>query len=109
MSAMRTAQPTIAVGTVLEATAFPEGRHSTHILHIDFGDNIGIKKSLARLAPNYVDDEMIGQQILAIIDLEPKQIGHHMSEVLTLAVPDEHGNAILIKPERPVPNGGLMY
>lgn len=109
MTAMQNIQPTIAVGTVSEVTAFPEGRYSTHILLIDFGERIGVKKSLARLAPNYVGEEIIGKQVLAIIDLEPKQIGSHMSEVLTLAVPDEQGNAILITPERSVPNGGFMY
>lgn len=99
----------IRVGRVSEVQPFPEGRYSTHILMIDFGQELGTKKSLAKLAPNYTGPELVGSQVLAVINFPPRQIGKHRSEVLTLGVPDEHGNVILLRPERDVPLGGKLY
>lgn len=99
----------IRVGKVLDVQPFPEGKYSTHILTIDFGTEIGTKKSLARLSPNYTGNDVIGKQTLAVVNFPPKQIGKHISEVLTLGVPDENGNVVLIHPEKPVPLGGEMY
>jgi tRNA-binding protein len=99
----------IRVGVVTEITPFSGGKHSTHILMIDFGQELGVKKSLARLAPNYDGPELVGRQILCVVNFPPRQIGKHLSEVLTLGVPDEEGNVVLIGPDRDVPLGGKLY
>ncbi len=99
----------IRVGRVIEVTPFPEGRYSTHILMIDFGAPLGTRKSLAKLAPNYDGPELVGTQVMAVVNFPPRQIGKHQSEVLTLGVPDENGNVVLLRPEREVPPGGRLY
>lgn len=99
----------IRVGRVIEVQPYPEGRHSTHILMIDFGSDLGVKKSLARLAPNYDGPEAVGRQVLAVVNFAPRQIGKHLSEVLTLGVPDENGNVVLLRPDQEVPLGGRLY
>jgi tRNA-binding protein len=99
----------IRVGRVVEVQTFPEGRYSTHILMIDFGPGLGIKKSLAKLAPNYEGPELVGRQVLAVVNFPPRQIGKHQSEVLTLGVPDDKGNVVLLRPDRDVPAGGRLH
>lgn len=99
----------IRAGRVLEAAPFPEGRYSTHILMIDFGPELGVKKSLARLAPNYQGPELVGRVVLAVVNFPPRQIGPHRSEVLTLGIPDAEGHTVLIQPERDVPPGGRLH
>ncbi len=98
----------IRVGEVVNVEDFPEGKYSTHILQIDFGEEFGVKKSLAKLAPNY-GTEIVGRQVVCVTNFAPRQIGKHMSEVLTLGVPDGDGNVVLLHPERSVPAGGRMY
>jgi len=93
----------IRVGIVLEAMPFPEGKHSTHILMIDFGPDLGTKKSLAKLAPNYAAHELMGRQVLCVVNFPPRQIGKHLSEVLTL------GNVVLLRPDQDVPLGGRLF
>jgi tRNA-binding protein len=96
----------ICTGTVLTCEPFPEGRFSSHILTIDFGETIGIKKSLARLTPHYDDfATLVGIQVLAVVNFPPRQIGKHKSECLTLGVHDSDGNVVLIRPEHTVPDG----
>ena len=99
----------VRVGRVVEAHPFPEGRHSTHVLRVDFGPGLGVKKSLARLAPNYGADELAGRLVLAVVNLPPRPIGGHRSEVLTLGVPDAAGNVILLRPDADVPLGGRLF
>lgn len=99
----------IRVGRVIDVQAFPEGRYSSHILMIDFGNELGTKKSLAKLAPNYEGSEVVGRQVLAVVNLAPRQIGKHLSEVLTLGVPDESGQVVLLRPDRDVSLGGKLY
>lgn len=99
----------IRVGKVLTVEPFPEGKFSTHVLTIDFGSEIGTKKSLARLHPNYKGPELIGRQVLAVVNFPPRQIGKHLSEVLTLGVPDAEGNVVLVRPEREAKVGGKLY
>jgi len=99
----------IRVGRVIDVQAFPEGRYSTHILMIDFGPELGAKKSLAKLAPNYEGSEVLGRQVLAVVNFPPKQIGKHLSEVLTLGLPDQVGSVVLLRPDRDVPLGGRLY
>jgi tRNA-binding protein len=99
----------IRVGRVIDVKPFPEVRYSTHILLIDFGPEIGAKKSLAKLAPNYQGDEVVGRMVLCVTNFPPRQIGKHQSEVLTLGVPDERGNVVLLRPDTNVPLGGRLY
>ena len=99
----------IRVGKVLQCEPFPEGKYSTHVLQIDFGPEIGTKKSLARLLPNYTEKDVIDTLVLGVVNFPPRQIGKHLSEVLTLGVPDADGNTVLLRPEREVPLGGRLY
>lgn len=99
----------IRVGTVIEVTPFPEGRYSTHILLIELGSVLGTRKSLAKLTPNYEGDEVLGRQVLCVVNFPPRQIGKHQSEVLTLGVPDENGDVVLLRPDHDVPVGGRLY
>ncbi len=99
----------IRVGKILSVEPFPEGKYSTHILHIDFGPEVGTKKSLAKLKPLYEGPELVGRQVLGVVNFPPKQIGKHVSECLTLGIPDQEGNAVLLHPEREVPLGGKLF
>jgi tRNA-binding protein len=99
----------IRVGVVTEITPFTGGKYSTHILMVDFGPDLGVKKSLARLAPNYDGPELVGRQVLCVVNFPPRQIGKNLSEVLTLGVRDDQGNVVLIEPDRDVPLGGRLY
>ncbi len=99
----------IRVGRVLSVEPFPEGKYSTHVLRIDFGPEIGEKKSLAKLKPLYDGPELVGKQVIAVVNFPPKQIGKHLSEVLTLGMPDAEGNAVLLHPGKEVPLGGKLF
>jgi tRNA-binding protein len=99
----------IRVGTVVEAAPFPEARKPAYRLMIDFGPEIGVKKSSAQITKNYRLDELVGRQVAAVVNFPPRQIGPLMSEVLTLGFPDAEGEVMLIGPDRKVPNGGRMY
>ncbi len=94
---------------MVEVQPFPESRCSTHILRIDFGPVLGVKKSLARLAPSYEGSEVVGKLVLGVVNFPPRQIGKHQSEVLTLGVPDANGAIALVHPDRDVPLGGKLY
>jgi tRNA-binding protein len=99
----------IRVGRIVAVQPFPEGRSSTHVLEIDLGSELGRRKSLARLAPNYGYDELAGRQVLCLVNLPERQIGKHRSQVLTLGVPDADGQVVLIRPDTEVPLGGRLY
>jgi tRNA-binding protein len=99
----------VRVGTIVEAAPFPEARKPAYRLLIDFGPEIGTRKSSAQLTRNYRIDELVGRQVAAVVNFPPRQIGPLMSQVLTLGFPDEDGEVVLITPEREVPNGGRMY
>lgn len=99
----------IRVGTIVEALPFPEARKPAYRLVIDFGSEIGVKKSSAQITKNYTIEELTGRQVAAVVNFPPRQIGPMMSEVLTLGFPDAAGEVMLIEPSRAVPNGGRMY
>jgi len=95
----------IRVGTIIEVQAFPEARKPAWKLVIDFGPEIGLKKSSAQITDNYDAGALSGRQVLAVVNFPPRQIGPFMSEVLTLGVSAPDGSIVLIGPERPVDNG----
>jgi tRNA-binding protein len=99
----------IRVGTIVEAAPFPEARKPAYRLMIDFGPEIGVRKSSAQITRNYRLDELVGRQVAAVVNFPPRQIGPLMSEVLTLGFPDAEGEVMLLGPDRKVPDGGRMY
>jgi tRNA-binding protein len=99
----------IRVGTIIAAEPFPEARKPAFKLKIDFGANIGVKKSSAQITSHYKLEELIGRQVAAVVNFPPRQIGPFMSEVLTLGFPDDVGGVVLIGPSQNVPNGGKLF
>ena len=99
----------IRVGRVVAVEEFPEARKPAWKLTIDFGPSIGVKRSSAQLVGLYGREELLGRQVLAVVNFPTKQIGPFMSECLTLGVPDEQGRVVLIGPEREVPVGGRLF
>ena len=98
----------IRCGTIIKAEPFPEARKPAFKLLIDFGGDLGTKKSSAQITQNYDCDALIGKQVMAVVNFPPRQIGPLMSEVLTLGVPDDDGEVMLIRPDQPVPDGGRL-
>ena len=99
----------IRVGEIINVEDFPEARKPAYKLTIDFGSEIGIKKSSAQITKHYSKDELIGKQVIAVINFAPKQIGPFISEVLTLGLPDENGDVVMLSPTKNVPKGGKMF
>jgi len=99
----------IRTGTILKVDDFPEARKPALKLTIDFGDEIGVKKSSAQITAHYTKEDLMGKQVLAVVNFPPRQIGPFMSEVLTLGLPDMDGEVVLLSPDQPVPNGGRMH
>ena len=99
----------VRVGTIVAVEAFPEARRPAWRLQVDFGRDIGIKRSSAQLVANYAKEQLLGRQVAAVVNFPPKQIGKLTSEVLVLGFPDAAGEVRLVVPEAPVPNGGRLY
>jgi tRNA-binding protein len=99
----------IRVGTILTAEAYPEARKPSYRLTIDFGPDIGVKKSAAQITAHYRLEDLPGRQVAAVVNFPPRQIGKFMSEVLTLGFPDEQGEVVLVQPSNTTPNGGRLF
>lgn len=99
----------VRVGTIIDVQDFPEARKPAFKLVIDFGEDIGQKKSSAQITKHYSKDDLLNRQVMAVVNFSPRQIGPFMSEVLTLGVPDENGEVVLTQPTQNVPNGGRLY
>ncbi|RYY27991.1 MAG: tRNA-binding protein [Sphingomonadales bacterium] len=99
----------IRVGTIIEALPFPEARKPSYKLRIDFGPAIGIKRSSAQITEHHALEDLVGTQVAAVVNFPPRQIGPVMSEVLTLGFPDAEGKVVLMRPDKPVPNGGRLF
>jgi len=99
----------IRVGTIVEAEPYPEARKPAYKLKVDFGAEIGTKRTSAQITKHYPLATLVGRQVAAVVNFPPKQIGKFMSEVLVLGFPDEAGEVVLIAPSLSVPNGGKLF
>jgi len=99
----------IRVGKVLAVEEFPEAKKPAYKLTIDFGPDVGTRRSSVQLVRNYQKEALIGRLVLCVVNFPPPQIGPFTSEVLTLGVPDSDGGCVLIQPERDVPLGGRLF
>ncbi len=99
----------IRAGTVLRAEPYPEARKPSIKLWIDFGPELGTRKSSAQITRHYTPETLIGRQVAAVVNFPPRQIGRFMSEVLVLGFPDADGEVVLIAPGQTIPNGGRLF
>nr|WP_174818457.1 MULTISPECIES: tRNA-binding protein [Ruegeria] len=99
----------IRVGEVIRAEPYPEARKPAIKMWIDFGDEIGERKTSAQITAHYDPSTLVGKQVMAVVNFPPRQIGRFMSEVLVLGLPDENGEIVLIGPDGRVPTGGRMH
>lgn len=99
----------LRVGRVIKAEVFPQARKPAYILHVDFGPDIGTRKSSAQLTARYTAEELVGRLVVAVVNFPPKQIGPMKSECLVTGFPDESGHVVLCVPDKPVPLGGKLF
>ena len=99
----------VRIGTITRVESFPEARKPAYKLFVDFGPEIGERKSSAQVTRHYTAEELVGRQVAAVVNFPPRQIGPFRSEILVLGFPDAGGEVVMIEPNRPVPNGGRLF
>ena len=99
----------VRVGTITRVEPFPEARKPAYKLYVDFGPEIGERKSSAQVTHHYTAEDLVGRQVAAVVNFPPKQIGPFRSEILVLGFPDAGGEVVMIEPNRPVPDGGRLF
>ena len=99
----------IRVGTITHAEPYPEARKPAIKVWVDFGPEIGERKSSAQITAHYTPEELVGRQVMGVVNFPPRQIGKFMSEVLVLGAPDTEGEVVLLRPDQSVPNGARMF
>lgn len=99
----------LRVGTIVEVQPFEKARKPAYILHVDMGNELGIKKSSAQITHHYTPEMLMGKQVVCVVNFPPKQIAHIMSEVLVTGFPDDSQNVVLCRPDMPVPNGSKLF
>jgi tRNA-binding protein len=98
----------LRVGTIVQTEEFPEARRPAYILHIDFGAELGIKKSSAQITNHYQSEELVGRQVIAVVNFPDKQIGPIMSQCLVTGFYDKNGEVVLAIPDKPIDNGAKL-
>ena len=99
----------IRVGTIVRVEPFPEARSPSYKLFVDFGPDIGERKTAAQITEHYTLEDLVGKQVAAVTNFPKKQIGNFMSEILVLGFPDDAGAVVLVEPNRKVANGGRLF
>lgn len=99
----------IRAGKVVQAEPYPEARRPAIKLWVDFGGDLGVKKSSAQITTHYDPETLVGRQVMAVVNFPPRQIGKFMSEILVLGVPDSDGEVVLLAPDQDVPLGGRLF
>lgn len=99
----------IRVGTVVEAEPYPEARKPAIKIWVDFGEELGVRKSSAQLTKHYTPEALVGKQVVAVVNFPPRQIGKFMSEFLVVGMPDDEGQPVLLSPDKEVPLGGRLF
>ncbi len=99
----------LRIGTIIKAEEYPEAHRPAYIIHVDLGDELGVKKSSAQVTKHYKTSDLIGKQVVCVTNFPPKQIGKVRSEVLVTGFPDENGDVVLCTPDAPVSNGVRLF